>query len=144
MIPVCNQFQEEIIPPAGKWCMDRYHKKNICNGSKNDCITKGKEICLSDSKCFGIMYHSRWVSTYKGVMMCSSSTLQEKSEKDWSVFLKCDNGKYTSINSTYDKCLFSKNHFYCFFWIWLQKLQIIVKLVRYRSLDTWIYLGRYI
>ena len=48
-------------------------------------------------------------------MMCSSSTLQEKSEKDWSVFLKCDNGKYTSINSTYDKCLFSKNHFYCVF-----------------------------
>ena len=47
--------------------------------------------------------------------MCSSSTLQEKSEKDWSVFLKCDNGKYTSINSTYDKCLFSKNHFYCVF-----------------------------
>ena len=64
--------------------------KNICDGTKNDCVLKGKEMCQSDPNCYGIMYHSGWSSGHKGIKACTSSTLQEKPEKDWSVFLKCD------------------------------------------------------
>ena len=64
--------------------------KNICDGTKNDCVLKGKEMCQSDPNCYGIMYHSGWSSDYKGVKVCTSSTLKEKPEKDWSVFLKCE------------------------------------------------------
>ena len=88
------QFQHEIIPQLGKFCKDHDDKTEICDGTRSDCVKKGKEICLSDSNCYGIMYKSGWVSTYKGIKMCSSWTLQAKSEKDWSVFLKCSNGKY--------------------------------------------------
>ena len=33
--------------------------KNICDGSKDDCVYKGKKKCLESSECFGIMYHPR-------------------------------------------------------------------------------------
>ena len=62
----------------------------MCDGTKNDCVLKGKEMCQSDPNCYGIMYNSGWTSNFKGVKVCTSSTLQEKPEKDWSVFLKCD------------------------------------------------------
>ena len=89
---------DEIAPNAGKYCKDHYDYKNMCDGTKNDCILKGKEMCESDPNCYGIMYHCYecniptygWASTFKGVKVCTSSTLQEKPEKDWSVFLKCD------------------------------------------------------
>ena len=84
-------YQEEIDPLEGKYCEEQYSNNNICDGTKNDCVLKGKEICWSDPNCYGIMYHSGWwTSSYKGVKICTSSTLEEKPEKDWSVFLKCE------------------------------------------------------
>ena len=47
-------------------------------------------MCQSDPNCYGIMYNSGWASAVKGVKVCTSSTLKEKPEKDWSVFLKCE------------------------------------------------------
>ena len=85
-------YQEEIAPHVGKYCENNYESKNICDGTKNDCVLKGKEICSLDSNCYGIMYNSGWTSGLKGVKMCTSLTLQEKPEKDWSVFMKCDSG----------------------------------------------------
>ena len=83
-------YDEEIAPNAGKYCKDHNDNKNMCDGTKNDCVLKGKEMCQSDPNCYGIMYHSQWASDYKGVKVCTSSTLKEKPEKDWSVFLKCE------------------------------------------------------
>ena len=87
-------YQEEIAPHVGKYCKDNYDNQNICDGTKNDCVSKGKEICWLDLNCYGIMYNSAWSSGKKGVKMCTSSTLQEKPQKDWSVFMKCDSGMH--------------------------------------------------
>ena len=97
---LCNPFsacyQEEISPHKGKYCKDHYdhNENNICDGTKNDCVSKGKEICWSDPNCYGIMYHS---SKTTGLKLCTSRTLQEKPEKDWSVFMKCDSGMYYAM-----------------------------------------------
>ena len=90
-------YQEEIAPHVGKYCKNHYDLKNICDGTKNDCVFKGKEICLSDPNCYGIMYNSKWASEHNGVKICTTRKLQEKLEKDWSIFLlepKCDSGMY--------------------------------------------------
>ena len=92
------QFQREIAPQAGKYCRDQYTHPNICDGTKNDCVKKSKEKCLSDSNCYGVMYNSVNASVTKGVKMCTSQTLEEKPEKDWSVFLKCSTGKPQNQN----------------------------------------------
>ena len=90
------QFQHEIIPQLGKFCKDHDDKTEICDGTKKDCVKKGKEICLSDSNCYGIMWDSAWGK--KGVKMCTSWTLEEKEGKDWSVFMKCSMGKLYILN----------------------------------------------
>ena len=35
-----------------------------------------------------------WGQAYKGVKVCKTKTLVAKPEKDWSVYLKCDEGKF--------------------------------------------------
>ena len=87
------QFKHEIDPQDGKYCKDHYDIHDICDGTKSDCVKKGKEICLSDSDCFGIMYNYEWDHWKYGVKICTSWTLREKPEKDWSIFLKCTFGK---------------------------------------------------
>ena len=52
------------------WCVDQENPADpfgrykgppgfieICDGSRDDCVYKGKKKCLESSKCFGIMYH---------------------------------------------------------------------------------------
>ena len=105
----CQQLQAEIGPQVGKECKDSYDEKNICNGTKIDCVKKGKEKCMSDRKCYGIMYNWWWAKKEKGVKICTSWTLQERPGKDWSVYLKYqfqheiapEDGKY--CNDHYDK-----------------------------------------
>ena len=58
------------------WCVDQENPadllgnykgppgfKKICDGSRDDCVYKGKKKCLESSKCFGIMYHPQRQST---------------------------------------------------------------------------------
>ena len=78
----------------GKWCNAHYDKQNICDGTINDCVLKGKGICWADPNCYGIMYNSGWTSGLKGVKICTNSTLEEKPSNDWGVFMKCDSGMY--------------------------------------------------
>ena len=91
-------YQEEITPQEGKWCKDEVslsEYKNICDGSKTDCVLKGKEKCHSDPSCLGVMYNgASWGPHFKGVKVCKTKTLIAKPEKDWSVYLKCDEGKF--------------------------------------------------
>ena len=77
-----------------KWCQDHIDKTNICDGSKKDCLEKGKTLCDKSSTCFGIMYHPSWSSWYKGLKVCISS--QMKAKGDWQVFMKSD-GKGENI-----------------------------------------------
>ena len=91
-------YQEEITPQEGKTCKDVVslsEYKNICDGSKTDCVLKGKEKCHSDPSCHGVMYNgASWGPAHKGVKVCKTKTLIAKPEKDWSVYLKCDEGKF--------------------------------------------------
>ena len=84
-------YQDEIAPQVGKYCKDHYDKANICNGTKDDCVLKGKEICWADPNCYGIMYDSAW--GLNGVKICTSWTLKENPGKDWSVFMRCSDPK---------------------------------------------------
>ena len=80
-------------------CKDRIELdgyKNICDGSTYDCVSKGKHLCSSDPTCFGITYplELNWLQNKKGVAICTSQTIVAKPEKDWNVYLKCDEGKF--------------------------------------------------
>ena len=92
-------YQEEIPAQKGEWCEDNADEEeylNICDGSKTDCLLKGKGKCTFDPNCHGIMYHpGHWSKDNKGVLACTSKTLRDQPAKDWSVFLKvpCDEGK---------------------------------------------------
>ena len=61
--------------------------KNICDGTKNDCVVKGKAKCSNDVKCMGIMYNAAsWGPYYKGVKVCTSRRMTKKG--DWFTYLK--------------------------------------------------------
>ena len=84
-----NCYDDEIVPQEGKSCKHLKAWKNICDGSKTDCLLKGKEKCNSDPNCHGIMYHpGYWSKDNKGVLSCTSKTLRDQPPKDWSVYLK--------------------------------------------------------
>ena len=69
------------------WCKDNEGAKNICDGSKKDCLEKGKMLCDNSTSCFGIMYHAGgWSQSRKGVSICKSPTLVQKG--DWQVYEK--------------------------------------------------------
>ena len=90
-------YQDEITPQEGKFCKDinDLDYRNICDGSKDDCVLKGKEKCSKDPNCYGIMYNDHsWTAHFKGVMTCTSMALVEKPGKDWSVFLQCSKYKF--------------------------------------------------
>ena len=93
----CVGYQEEV---TAYWCDDNSDcngdykdYKGICNGSKTDCVAKGKEKCLSDPSCFGIMYHAG----AKALKVCTSKRLVVKPERDWDVYMKCGNKSITIL-----------------------------------------------
>ena len=92
----CKAYREEITT---EWCADHADNDDymgICDGSKRDCVARGKEKCTLDPDCFGIMYHGgSWGPHYKGVKVCKSTILETKG--DWDVYIKCENQstKYT-------------------------------------------------
>jgi hypothetical protein len=87
----CVDYQEEITT---EWCVDNGDLPaymNICDGSKEDCVAKGKAKCLTDNDCYGIMYNgASWGPHFKGVKVCTSRKLAQKG--DWKTFLKCSSG----------------------------------------------------
>ena len=96
-------YKEEITPQEGKFCTNKETLRNICDGSKTDCVSKGKEKCHSDPNCHGVMYvgpvSAWWAQDFKGVKVCKTKTLVAKPEKDWSVYLKCDEGKFLILTN---------------------------------------------
>ena len=72
------------------WCAKRddISMRNICNGTKMDCITKAESLCQNESSCLGFMWNGGWGSFYKGVQKCTSSELTAKTAKDWEIYLK--------------------------------------------------------
>ena len=86
----CNIVELES---KASWCAKKVDLRNICDGTKMDCITKAESLCQDDSNCFGFMWNSGWGSGYKGVMKCTSLELTAKPGKDWEIYLKiCDTG----------------------------------------------------
>ena len=81
----CVDYQEEITT---EWCSDSINEKNICGGSKEDCLAKGEAKCSADNACYGVMYHpGYWSRNRKGVKFCTSRKLAPKGV--WQAFLKC-------------------------------------------------------
>ena len=67
-------------------CEDDVDHKNICDGSKNDCVAKGKAKCDKDPNCFGVMFHKGWAKAFKGVKFCTSNKVVKKG--NWMTYLK--------------------------------------------------------
>ena len=77
-------YEQEITT---RWCADHYDDKNMCDGSKLDCVARGKRKCTLDPTCFGVMYHGGyWTQSRKGVKFCTSRRLVTKG--DWTVYMK--------------------------------------------------------
>jgi len=73
-----------------KWCADQVDVKNICDGSKEDCLAKGKSRCSADSGCEGVMWNEDWGAALKGVKFCTNKqNLVQKQKRDWETFLTC-------------------------------------------------------
>ena len=67
--------------------------RNICDGTKMECITKAQSLCQGESTCLGFMWNSGWGSANKGVKKCTSLRLTAKPAKDWEIHLKkCNTG----------------------------------------------------
>merc|ERR1719232_1421612 len=90
----------KIEPLDGKWCQSRdepSNYQNICDGTRTDCVSKGRMKCDTDPNCLGITFPYRdddsrqdaWFSDKKGVAVCKSKILLNKPEKDWNVYQKC-------------------------------------------------------
>ena len=74
------------------WCSENDDRKNICDGSKFDCITKANAFRQREWECHGFMWNDRWGLSNKGVKVCLSNELTTKPEKDWTVYRKhCKN-----------------------------------------------------
>ena len=85
------------------WCGDNTDKKNICDGTKSHCISKGEEACNQDSSCVGFMWNSGWALSLKGVKFCTKIKLVTKPERDWETYLKrCDEGNMTFIHTSHN------------------------------------------
>ena len=70
-----------------KWCTDAVNHKGICNGSRHDCLEKGKMICNEDPWCQGVMVHDKWSKDNKAVQLCTSRGMTKK-DGGWMTFLK--------------------------------------------------------
>ena len=90
----CHEFQQEIAPHVGKYCKQHsdIQDTGFCDGTKIDCVKKGKEKCLSDSNCYGFMYKFEWASKHQGIKICTGWALIDNIEKDWSIFMRCSEG----------------------------------------------------
>lgn len=79
------------------WCTEKddYSYQDICDGSQEDCVLKGKQKCFTDPECYGIMYDEEWSVGNNGVAICKAKTL-EKSPANWKTYLKQDKCKYCS------------------------------------------------
>ena len=86
----CHEYDETRVD----WCADHYDLYNICNGSRNDCLKKGKAKCDKDWACHGIMFHAGWARSHKGVKVCKSQRMTRKG--DWQAFMKLDENYLTN------------------------------------------------
>ena len=80
----CVDYQVEFTT---EWCADNIDIYNICDGSKEDCLAKGKSLCSAHSVCEGVMWNEGWGAALKGVKFCTTQNLAQKG--DWETFLTC-------------------------------------------------------
>lgn len=84
----CGQYGLES---QANFCADIDHTsyRHICNGTKQDCIVKGKKKCSKDAKCYGLMYHAgSWTPHFKGLMMCTSRKMtQLRTMHGWTTYM---------------------------------------------------------
>ena len=88
----------KINPQRLKICEDARLENdylNICDGSRNHCEAKGKEICWADGGCYGITYPykdmNNWLNSYKGVAVCKNQEITSDPEQQgWNIFMRCN------------------------------------------------------
>ena len=70
-----------------RWCRDSSDHKGGCDGTKQDCLERGKRLCNSQANCYGVMYHPGfWSAQHSGFKLCTSAALTPKN--DWITILK--------------------------------------------------------
>ena len=89
-------YQKEFDGVDSKICHDRDDNigRNICDGTKNNCLAKGKQLCNKNPDCYGVMWNDQFGSEYKGVRLCLDSKLIFDQDNDWETYSKhCNEGK---------------------------------------------------
>ena len=92
----------KLLEDKSQWCKDEdvNGAREICDGTKNNCISKGLKFCEADPNCHGIMWNDGWGATFKGVRLCTSSALIYKPGRDWETHLKrCKEGNILSFKN---------------------------------------------
>ena len=81
-----TEYEAEV---RTEWCANNIDIMNFCDGTKADCLAKGKEKCSGDEKCFGVMFHpGGWSRANKGIKLCTSRRMVKKDLADWLTYLK--------------------------------------------------------
>lgn len=77
-------------PIRKRWCKNHIDMENICDGDFNNCFNEGIAKCNVMGKgCYGVMAHdSWWTGNHRGVKLCTSPQLEDKSKQDWITKLK--------------------------------------------------------
>ena len=94
MINICSDCFTYYSRNSGVWCKD-YHEysyyRNICDGTIDDCVEKGKAMCALDLTCHGITWQhddDSWLKLKYGVAICKSKDLVAF-DGHWNMYMKC-------------------------------------------------------
>ena len=73
-------------------CLNAEATPGSCDGTFEDCIEKGFEMCNDWSGCLGIQTHPRWMAANKSPQLCRPVSPITKLEKpnNWDFYVKCD------------------------------------------------------
>ena len=85
------------------YCANNKNVRGVCKGERKGerkvcferkvMVSKGKEKCDQDEKCFGVMLHDHWSKKNNGqIKLCTTRSMKGSARKDWRTFLKVVKG----------------------------------------------------
>jgi len=88
---LCNGYKHFPSSEAIDCTHSQAHKGS-CDGTVEDCIAKGFEMCNNWSGCLGIRTHPTWMAANKSPQLCRPVSQITKLEKrnNWDFYVKCD------------------------------------------------------
>ena len=100
MLDILNTISEisslyQLIEDKEKCCEYTFRSElfmGICDGTKSDCLLRGKEMCTKFANCYGVMWDDGWGKANKGVVICTWNTLISKPGALETHLKKCNTG----------------------------------------------------